>query len=76
MGWEQRGNQSYYYKKEREGSTVKSILASLSIPSWNRIVSWPAVNWNLTTSFLHGGPLKRSRIFNLERDVESALSID
>jgi hypothetical protein len=25
MGWEQRGNNSYYYKKEREGSTVKSV---------------------------------------------------
>jgi hypothetical protein len=25
MGWEQRGNQSYYYKKEREGSRVKSV---------------------------------------------------
>jgi hypothetical protein len=24
MGWEQRGNNSYYYKKEREGSRVKS----------------------------------------------------
>jgi len=25
MGWEQRGNNSYYYKKEREGSKVKSV---------------------------------------------------
>jgi hypothetical protein len=25
MGWEQRGNNCYYYKKEREGSRVKSI---------------------------------------------------
>ena len=25
MGWEQRGNNRYYYKKEREGSKVKSI---------------------------------------------------
>ena len=25
MGWEQRGNNSYYYKKEREGSRVKSV---------------------------------------------------
>ena len=25
MGWEQRGNNSYYYKKERDGSRVKSI---------------------------------------------------
>jgi transposase len=25
MGWEQRGAYSYYYKKEREGSRVKSI---------------------------------------------------
>jgi hypothetical protein len=25
MGWEQRGSQYYYYKKEREGSRVKSI---------------------------------------------------
>jgi hypothetical protein len=25
MGWEQRGNQSYYYRKEREGSRVKSV---------------------------------------------------
>src|SRR5690348_4619546 len=25
MGWEQRGNNSYLYKKEREGSTVKSV---------------------------------------------------
>ena len=25
MGWEQRGTNSYYYKKEREGSTVKSV---------------------------------------------------
>ena len=25
MGWEQRGNNSYYYKKERNGSRVKSI---------------------------------------------------
>jgi len=24
MGWEQRGTNRYYYKKEREGSTVKS----------------------------------------------------
>ena len=24
MGWEQRGNNSYYYRKEREGSRVKS----------------------------------------------------
>jgi hypothetical protein len=24
MGWEQRGNNRYYYKKEREGSRVKS----------------------------------------------------
>ena len=24
MGWEQRGNNSYYYKKERDGSRVKS----------------------------------------------------
>ena len=25
MGWEQRGSQQYYYKKEREGSRVKSV---------------------------------------------------
>ena len=25
MGWEQRGNNSYYYKKERVGSKVKSV---------------------------------------------------
>ena len=25
MGWEQRGNSSYYYRKEREGSRVKSV---------------------------------------------------
>ena len=25
MGWEQRGNNSYHYKKEREGSRVKSV---------------------------------------------------
>jgi predicted negative regulator of RcsB-dependent stress response len=25
MGWEQRGANSYYYKKEREGSKVKSV---------------------------------------------------
>lgn len=25
MGWEQRGNNRYYYKKERNGSTVKSV---------------------------------------------------
>lgn len=25
MGWEKRGNKSYYYKKEREGSKVKSV---------------------------------------------------
>src|SRR5687768_2176781 len=24
MGWEQRGNNRYYYKKERDGSRVKS----------------------------------------------------
>ena len=25
MGWEQRGNNQYYYRKERDGSRVKSI---------------------------------------------------
>jgi hypothetical protein len=25
MGWEQRGRNRYYYKKEREGSRVKSV---------------------------------------------------
>jgi hypothetical protein len=25
MGWEQRGNNQYYYRKEREGSHVKSV---------------------------------------------------
>ena len=25
MGWEQRGNNRYYYRKEREGSRVKSV---------------------------------------------------
>jgi len=25
MGWEQRGNNRYYYKKERDGSKVKSV---------------------------------------------------
>jgi hypothetical protein len=25
MGWEQRGNHSYYYRKEREGPRVKSV---------------------------------------------------
>ena len=25
MGWEQRGHNQYYYKKERDGSRVKSI---------------------------------------------------
>ena len=25
MGWERRGNHSYYYRKEREGSKVKSV---------------------------------------------------
>ena len=24
MGWERRGNHEYYYRKEREGSRVKS----------------------------------------------------
>ena len=24
MGWERRGNQEYYYRKERDGSRVKS----------------------------------------------------
>jgi hypothetical protein len=27
MGWEQRGNNQYYYRKEREGSRVKSTYA-------------------------------------------------
>ena len=27
MGWEQRGNNSYYYRKEREGSRVRSVYA-------------------------------------------------
>ncbi len=25
MGWEQRGNYRYYYRKEREGSRVRSV---------------------------------------------------
>ena len=25
MGWEQRGNNSYYYRKEREGARVRSV---------------------------------------------------
>src|SRR5688500_8453371 len=25
MGWEQRGNHSYYYRKERSGSSVRSV---------------------------------------------------
>ena len=25
MGWEQRGNNRYFYRKEREGSQVKSV---------------------------------------------------
>ena len=25
MGWEQRGNNQYFYKKERDGSRVKSV---------------------------------------------------
>ena len=25
MGWEKRGGHSYYYRKEREGSSVKSV---------------------------------------------------
>jgi len=25
MGWEQRGNNSYFYRKEREGSRVRSV---------------------------------------------------
>jgi len=25
MAWEQRGNNSYYYKKERDGTKVKSV---------------------------------------------------
>jgi hypothetical protein len=25
MGWEQRGSNKYYYRKEREGSRVKSV---------------------------------------------------
>jgi hypothetical protein len=25
MGWEQRGNNQYYYRKEREGSRVRSV---------------------------------------------------
>jgi hypothetical protein len=25
MGWEQRGNHRYYYRKERDGSQVKSV---------------------------------------------------
>ena len=25
MGWEQRGKNSYYYKKERDGSRVRSV---------------------------------------------------
>ncbi len=25
MGWEQRGNHEYYYRKERDGSRVKSV---------------------------------------------------
>lgn len=25
MGWEQRGSNQYYYRKEREGSRVKSV---------------------------------------------------
>ena len=25
MGWEQRGHNQYYYKKERDGSQVKSV---------------------------------------------------
>ena len=30
MGWEQRGNNSYYYKKERDGSRVKSVYLGRS----------------------------------------------
>ena len=29
MGWEQRGANSYYYKKEREGSKVKSVYVGM-----------------------------------------------
>ena len=25
MGWEQRGNKRYFYRKERDGSQVKSV---------------------------------------------------
>ncbi len=25
MGWEQRGNRSYYYRKERDGARVRSV---------------------------------------------------
>lgn len=30
MGWEQRGNNQYYYKKERSGSSVKSVYVGRS----------------------------------------------
>lgn len=30
MGWEQRGTNSYYYRKEREGSKVKSVYVGRS----------------------------------------------
>ena len=58
MGWEQRGTNSYYYKKEREGSRVKSVYVG------NGEVAH-------MVSKLHSSSAELERLMRAQRSIEA-----
>ena len=58
MGWEQRGNNSYYYKKERSGSSVRSVYVGRSEVAQ-------------LVSKLHSSPSDLEKLIRAKRSIEA-----
>lgn len=71
MGWEKRGNRSYYYQKRREGNRVVSeYVGSGRVAELAARLQELQHNGEETDrSAMHGGRLSRREIEELDREI-------
>ena len=74
MGWEQRGNQSYYYRKERVGSQVRSVYVGRGEPAIliSRLVE---VQREEVRERFEKQRLELARLDQLKREIEGASTL-
>lgn len=71
MGWEQRGNNSYYYKKEREGSTVKSVYVGRGDVA-QLVSNLHSSSSDLEKLMRAKRSIEKTHLFEIDRDARAA----